>query len=113
MNEDLTKKRCVPCEGGVAKLNESQAQQQLAKLDKQWQLKDGATKLVRECRFVDYYRVMSFVNALAHIANQENHHPDLEVGYNRVLITWTTHAIHGLSENDFICAAKTDLLLVA
>ena len=53
---------------------------------------------------------MSFVNALAHIANIEDHHPDLEVGYNYCHVTFTTHAIGGLSENDFVCAAKTDLI---
>ena len=54
---------------------------------------------------------MSFVNAIAHIANQENHHPDIKLGYNYCDITLTTHAIHGLSENDFICAAKINQLL--
>ena len=64
----------------------------------------------REFRFKDFYRTMSFVNALAHIANIEDHHPDLEVGYNYCRVRYTTHAIGGLSENDFICAAKIDQL---
>ena len=62
----------------------------------------------RELAFKDFYRTMSFVNAVAHVANIEDHHPDLEVGYNYCRITFTTHAIKGLSENDFICAAKID-----
>jgi len=111
MSEKLAQKRCLPCEGGIAKLSPEQAHSHLQALDSQWRLNPSATELTRDCRFVDYYRVMSFVNALAHVANRENHHPDLVVGYNRVLVTWTTHAIHGLSENDFICAAKTDELL--
>src|SRR5437660_7365289 len=64
----------------------------------------------REYAFRDFYRTMSFVNALAHIANIEDHHPDLEVGYNYCRVSFTTHAIRGLSENDFVCAAKVDLI---
>ena len=67
-----------------------------------------AKSLGREFRFVDFYRTMSFVNALAHIANIEDHHPDLEVGYNYCRVKFTTHAVKGLSENDFVCAAKVD-----
>ena len=67
---------------------------------------DG-TAILREFRFHDFYRTMSFVNALAHIANIEDHHPDLEVGYNYCRVRYTTHAIGGLSENDFICAARS------
>jgi 4a-hydroxytetrahydrobiopterin dehydratase len=63
---------------------------------------------MREFRFRDFYRTMSFVNAIAHIANIENHHPDLEVGYGVCRVRYTTHAIGGLSENDFICAALVD-----
>ena len=66
--------------------------------------------LTREFRFRDFYRTMSFVNALAHVANIEDHHPDLEVGYNYCRVRYSTHAIGGLSENDFICAAKIDQL---
>ena len=62
----------------------------------------------REFKFKDFYRTMSFVNALAHVANIEDHHPDLEVGYGYCRVVFTTHAIKGLSENDFICAAKID-----
>ena len=67
----------------------------------------------REFAFRDFFRTMSFVNALAHIANLEDHHPDLEVGYNYCRVRFTTHAIRGLSENDFICAAKIDLIPLA
>ena len=82
----------------------------LQRLDENWQLDVEAKSLLREFRFKDFFRTMSFVNALAHIANLEDHHPDLEVGYNYCRVRFSTHAIQGLSENDFICAAKIDEL---
>ena len=80
----------------------------LAKLEDGWQLAADSKSIRRELAFKDFYRTMSFVNAVAHVANIEDHHPDLEVGYNYCRIRFTTHAIKGLSENDFICAAKID-----
>ena len=80
----------------------------LGKLDGGWQLTADNKSIRRELAFKDFYRTMSFVNAVAHVANIEDHHPDLEVGYNYCRIRFTTHAIQGLSENDFICAAKID-----
>jgi 4a-hydroxytetrahydrobiopterin dehydratase len=80
----------------------------LGKLDGAWQLTADSRSLRRELAFKDFYRTMSFVNAVAHVANIEDHHPDLEVGYNYCRIAFTTHSIKGLSENDFICAAKVD-----
>ena len=85
-----------------------QAEALHAQLDGAWSLAENALSIRREFRFRDFYRTMSFVNALAHIANIEDHHPDLEVGYNYCRVRYTTHAIGGLSENDFICAAKID-----
>ncbi len=105
---ELTAKRCRPCEGGVAPLTRAQAEALLGKLAGGWVLSQEGPYLRREFRFPDFYRTMSFVNALAHIANVEDHHPDLEVGYNYCRVQYTTHAIGGLSENDFICAAKID-----
>jgi 4a-hydroxytetrahydrobiopterin dehydratase len=104
---DLTKKKCVPCEGGVAPLNEQQAKELLRQL-KSWILEDG--KLVKLYPFKNYYETMAFVNALAWISHREDHHPDLQVGYNKCRVEYSTHAIGGLSENDFICAAKADAL---
>ena len=109
MNE-LTAKRCVPCEGGVAAMTAAQAGQQMSALSREWQLAADAKSLSREFKFRDFYRTMSFVNALAHVANIEDHHPDLEVGYNYCRVRYSTHSIGGLSENDFICAAKLDQL---
>jgi 4a-hydroxytetrahydrobiopterin dehydratase len=75
-----------------------------------WKLSADAKSLRRALKFKDFYRTMSFVNALAHIANVEDHHPDLEIGYNYCRISYSTHSIGGLSQNDFICAAKIDRL---
>jgi len=108
---DLSNKHCQPCEGGMAPLTEAQAREHLQQLDAAWQLSSDSKQLRREFHFKNFYHTMSFVNAVAHIANREDHHPDLSVGYNYCHIVYTTHAIGGLSENDFICAAKIDLLV--
>ncbi len=107
---ELSERRCRPCEGGVAAYTLAQAQQALRQLDGAWSLSADGRSLRREFAFRDFYRTMSFVNALAHIANIEDHHPDLEVGYNYCRVRYSTHAVGGLSENDFICAAKIDRL---
>ena len=106
----LAERKCKPCDGGTAPLTPAQAQQYLAQISTAWVLADNAHALHREFGFKDFYRTMSFVNALAHVANIEDHHPDLEVGYNYCRVSFTTHAIRGLSENDFVCAAKLDLI---
>jgi 4a-hydroxytetrahydrobiopterin dehydratase len=104
---DLARKKCKPCEGGVAPYNERQAKELLKQL-KAWIIEDG--KLVKLYPFKNYYETMAFVNALAWISHREDHHPDLQVGYNKCRVEYSTHAIGGLSENDFICAAKADAL---
>ena len=109
MNE-LTSRRCVPCEGGMPAMSAEQAGRMMQQLAGEWRLAADAKSLTREFRFRDFYRTMSFVNALAHIANIEDHHPDLALGYNYCRVTYTTHAARGLSENDFVCAAKIDRL---
>ena len=78
-----------------------------------WSLDAESKNLQQDFRFKNFHQTMAFVNAVAWIAHQQDHHPDLEVGYNHCLILYTTHAIGGLSENDFICAAKIDSLLNA
>jgi 4a-hydroxytetrahydrobiopterin dehydratase len=94
-------------------LTRAQAETLMAELSSAWVLTPEAQAIRREFAFRDFYRTMSFVNALAHIANIEDHHPDLEVGYNYCRVTYTTHAVRGLSENDFVCAAKIDLIPLA
>jgi 4a-hydroxytetrahydrobiopterin dehydratase len=107
---DLTQKRCVPCEGGVQPLSREQAEAMMRQLASQWTLADDARSIRSEWKFRNFYHTMSFVNAVAHIANAEDHHPDLEVGWGYCRVRYNTHAIGGLSENDFICAAKIDAL---
>jgi 4a-hydroxytetrahydrobiopterin dehydratase len=106
MNE-LARQKCKPCEGGVAPLSPAQAQSMLKSL-KGWLLEDA--RLVKVYPFANYYQTMAFVNALAWISHREDHHPDLTVGYNQCRVEYAPHAIGGLSENDFICAAKADAL---
>ncbi|MEZ5500346.1 MAG: 4a-hydroxytetrahydrobiopterin dehydratase [Steroidobacteraceae bacterium] len=104
-------RHCTPCEGGLAPLAREQAVAALAQLAPGWELGAAAGELARRFTFKDFYRTMSFVNAIAHIANREDHHPDLKVGYGYCEVVYRTHAIDGLSDNDFICAAKIDLLI--
>jgi 4a-hydroxytetrahydrobiopterin dehydratase len=104
---ELARKRCKPCEGGVVPYDERQTTDMLKEL-KGWIVEDG--KLVKLYPFRNYHETMAFVNALAWISHREDHHPDLQVGYNRCRVEYSTHAIGGLSENDFICAAKADAL---
>ena len=105
--ETLVKRKCKPCEGGVPAYSSQQARELLQQL-KGWLLEEG--KLVKVYPFSNYHHTMAFVNALAWISHREDHHPDLEVGYNKCRVTYWTHAVGGLSENDFICAAKCDAL---
>ena len=106
----LKDQRCKPCEGGIAPHTVSESKEMMKQLNAAWTLSADGKALHREFKFKNFYRTMSFVNAVAHIANSEDHHPDLSLGYNYCNITFTTHAINGLSANDFICAAKVDSL---
>ncbi len=107
---DLTGRRCVPCEGGAKRLAMEQARTLLEQIPG-WALNDEATEISRTYEFKNYYQTMAFVNALAWIAHREDHHPDMEVAYRRCRVRYSTHAIGGLSENDFICAAKVNALI--
>ena len=106
---NLSDKKCAPCEGNISALTVEQANQYLSRLQN-WKINSNSTKIFKEYLFKNYYHVMAFVNAVAFIAHQEKHHPDLEVHYNKVLVHYSTHAVSGLSENDFICASKVDKL---
>lgn len=101
--------RCVGCEGGIPSLTKDEIKQLLPKL-KNWEVSADNKSISKRFTFKGFYKTMAFVNAVAWIANQENHHPDLRVGYDYCLIQYTTHAIDGLTKNDFICAAKVDRL---
>lgn len=106
----LSAQKCVPCEGGMAPLTLTKARILRRQLHEDWKIAKDGKSIRRSLKFKDFYRTMSFVNALAHVANIEDHHPDLEVGYHYCHATFSTHSIGGLSENDFICAAKLDRL---
>jgi len=105
---DLTQQKCKPCEGGLAPLSTVLVHGHLADLPG-WQLQGNT--IVKTFSFKNYYETMAFVNATAFISHQEDHHPDLLVTYKQCQVTYTTHAIHGLSLNDFICAAKVNELV--
>jgi 4a-hydroxytetrahydrobiopterin dehydratase len=103
----LAKGQCKPCERGVSPLTADE----VAKLLKQlpgWEHVGGT--IAKSYTFKNYYQTMAFVNAAAWISHREDHHPDIIVGYNQCRVSYLTHAINGLSENDFICAAKLDAL---
>jgi 4a-hydroxytetrahydrobiopterin dehydratase len=108
--EKLAEKRCKPCEGGVEPLNQSDALKLLGELHTGWTLSDDSLSIEREFRFPAYARTIAFANAVAFIATNEGHHPVLTVGYGFCRVFYTTTAIDGLSDNDFICAAKIDRL---
>jgi 4a-hydroxytetrahydrobiopterin dehydratase len=107
--EPLERRKCVPCEGGTPPLTRDQAEPLLAQVSQEWKI-EGST-LIRTFRFHDFKASIAFVNQVAEIAEQEGHHPDLHISWNKVRVELTTHAIHGLSENDFILAAKIDKLI--
>ncbi len=107
---DLQERHCKPCEGGVAPLTMAQAEQLLSQVPG-WALDAAGQSIQREFEFKNFHRTMEFVNALAWIAHREDHHPDLEVGYRTCRVRYSTHAIGGLSDNDFICAARINALL--
>ena len=103
----LRERHCQPRSGPA--LARTEAQRLLTEL-RGWELDDSTTAIHRSFKFNNYYETIAFVNALAWIAHREDHHPDLEVGYNRCRVRFSTHSVQGLSENDFICAAKIDVL---
>ncbi len=107
---DLTNRKCQPLPEGTPPLGRDETADLLEQIG-DWEIGGDGEQLHRTFRFDDYHRTMAFVNAVAWIAHREDHHPDLEVGYNACLVRYSTHSIGGLSHNDFICAAKIDRLL--
>jgi 4a-hydroxytetrahydrobiopterin dehydratase len=108
---ELVQKKCIPCEGGVAPMTKKQAQEMLSQVAG-WGLNetDNHLQIQKEFKFRDFKQAMTFVNQVAELAEQECHHPDIHIHYNKVELVLWTHAINGLSENDFIVAAKTNQL---
>ncbi|HET9023824.1 MAG TPA: 4a-hydroxytetrahydrobiopterin dehydratase [Burkholderiaceae bacterium] len=103
--EALLGLRCRPLSSGA--MTTGEVESQLAVLP-DWKLVDGA--IARAFRFANYYETIAFVNAIAYAAHTEDHHPDLAVGYNRCEVRFSTHSVGGISDNDFICAAKVDAI---
>ena len=106
---DLRRQHCKPCTSGTAALTREQVLE-LMNQAQGWLLNDSASEISRTFKFKNFYETMAFVNAVAWVAHREDHHPDIEVGYNRCHVRYTTHAIKGLSHNDLICSAKINQL---
>lgn len=114
---DLLKKKCVPCEGGAKPLTPEEIGKLMTQVP-DWQLSEDPSsnlqkfgmgaKISKEFKFKDFIGAINFVDKIAGIAEEEGHHPDIHINYNKVLFELSTHAIGGLSENDFIMAAKID-----
>jgi 4a-hydroxytetrahydrobiopterin dehydratase len=109
----LSQKHCVSCESGAAALRSDEVEA-LLKRTPAWQLAEGGKRIRREWRVKDFATALDFFQRVGKIAEEEDHHPDLHlVGYRNVTIELSTHAVNGLTENDFILAAKIDELPVA
>ena len=105
---DLLKKKCIPCEmGSTQSLGKADAQDYLDETPG-WAMDADAKKISKQFKFQDFIGAINFVERVADVAEMEGHHPDIHINYNKVLLELTTHAIGGLSENDFIVAAKID-----
>lgn len=115
---DLTQKKCVPCEGGVPPIQGNALKEYMAQIapdpdatvGASWQAAEDGKKVRKEFKFGDFKEAVAFVVKVANLAEAEGHHPDIFIFYNKVIIELWTHAIGGLSENDFILAAKMDKL---
>lgn len=110
MNDVLDRLLVEHCNPNAAKLADAESAPLLAAL-RNWKVVDGAVS--RSFKFTDFHQTMEFVNALAWIAHREDHHPDLDVGYDHCGVAWSTHSAGGLTRNDFICAARTGALVDA
>jgi 4a-hydroxytetrahydrobiopterin dehydratase len=102
---DLTQKRCVPCEGDFPAMTLAQARDMMENVPG-WSLSEEGTVISREFAFKDFAEALAFTNKIGELAEEEGHHPDIFLAWGEVRITLTTHAVKGLSENDFILAAK-------
>jgi len=109
---DLVVKRCVACNAGTRAIPEDAVRNVVANLAG-WEVTAiGTPEIAKTYRFKNFHETMAFVNAVAWISHKEDHHPDMEVGYNRCRVRYSTHAIGAISENDLICAAKVESLML-
>jgi 4a-hydroxytetrahydrobiopterin dehydratase len=107
-SSSLADKHCKPLPPGTPALEGNEISELIGSVHG-WDVEDG--RISKTFMFDDYHQTIAFVNMIAFIANREEHHPDLEVGYSHCKVTFSTHSVGGLSENDFICAAKIERLL--
>lgn len=107
---ELAAQHCIPRKGAEHLIVDAKRDELLHALQG-WNVTADAKEIVKDFKFPDFHRTMGFVNALAYMANREDHHPDLDVGYGHCRVHWSTHDVGGLSLNDFICAAKVELLV--
>lgn len=107
---DLSQKHCVPCEGGTPPLSDSKEDEMLKLIEGWLLIRDGTHKITKQFKFKNFKDAMVFVNKIAELADQEGHHPDIKIVYNKVQLDLFTHAVGGLSENDFIMASKINQL---
>ena len=107
-NPDLASRNCMPVPNGTPALDPTTVANHLKSLNN-WN--HGGGQISRTFSFKNHYETMAFVNAVAWVSHQQDHHPDMTVGYNKCAIKYSTHSVGGLSENDFICAAKVDQLM--
>ena len=108
---ELDKKKCVPCEGGLEPLTKDKAKMYLVNLDDEWKLNEDFKSIERIYNRKNHFELSSLINIIMHISHSEDHHPEITFGYNTAKVKYFTYAIGGLSENDFICAAKIDKVL--
>jgi len=108
---DLSSQQCKVCEGGVSPLTQQESEKYLNRLASNWQLSDDGKSISRTFTFKNYYETMAFSNVVAMVAHQQDHHPEMTITYKTCHVEYSTHSIKGLSENDFICAAKIDKTL--
>jgi 4a-hydroxytetrahydrobiopterin dehydratase len=106
----LRERKCRSLPEGTPPLDPARTDELLSKLEAGWRIAPDRRSIRRDFSFPDFHETMGFVNAVAWIANTEDHHPDLEIGYNYCRMAFSTHSVGGLSENDFICAATVDAL---
>ena len=109
MDNILTESKCEPCSGNTPKLNFEEISKYLSQLD-EWQVNDNQEMIFKKFKFTNFNKALNFANKIGELADKEAHHPDLSIGYGYCLVMVHTHAIKGLSVNDFILAAKIDLI---
>lgn len=105
----ISDKHCVPCEAGTKPLSAQQAKELLKQVGG-WALGENGRWIIKQFKFSDFAEAMNFANKITPIAEREGHHPDVHISYGKVVVELSTHAIKGLSENDFILASKIDAL---